>query len=59
MKDFTQFLSSENHLNLEKSLEKGELQSPSRQSVKLILSYSKALEARTSKYVKNVLMNLN
>lgn len=59
MKDFTQFYSSKNQLNMEQSLEKGELQSPSMQSVRTILSYSKALDARTSKYVKNVLMNLN
>ncbi len=59
MKDFTHLLPSKSQMNVEGSVEKDGLQSPSKQSLKNILAYSKALEARPSKLMKNMLIHLN
>ena len=59
MKNFTQNYSLKNQLNVEESPEEKGYQSPSKQSVKIILAYSKSLEAHRSKYTDEVLLNLN
>ena len=59
MKDSTHYFTSKNHLDMEVSHDKTRLHSPSNQSIKLIMAYSRSLEAHSSKYMKNVLMNLN
>lgn len=59
MKNFTQNYSPKNQLNVEANPEKNSLQSPKRQSVEFILAYSKSVEGRSSKYMNEMLINLN
>ena len=59
MKNSTHFITSKNHLNMEASPDKPRVHSPSGQSIRFILSYSRSLEAQSSKYMKDVLLNLN
>jgi hypothetical protein len=44
---------------MEASHEKTRLEIPSNKSIRLIMSYSKSLEAHSSKYMKDILLNLN
>lgn len=59
MKNFTQFYSSKNQMNVEANPEKKSLQSPKKQSIEFILAYSKSVEGRSSKYMNEMLINLN
>jgi len=44
---------------MEASPDKPRVHSPSDQSIRFILSYSRSIEAHTSKYMKDVVLNLN
>ena len=59
MKNSTHFITPKNHLNMEASPDKPRVHSPSDQSIRFILSYSRSIEAHTSKYMKDVVLNLN
>jgi len=59
MKNSTPYLTPKNHFNVEANTELNQLHSPSSQSINLILAYSKSLEARPSKFINKVLLNLN
>ena len=59
MKNFTQQSFLKNELNMEAKYEVDRLHIPSDQSIKFILAYSKSLEARRSKFVNDMLLNLN
>jgi hypothetical protein len=59
MKNFTQSYSSKNDSHLEASPEKECLPHPRKQSIEMILAYSKSLEVKRSNYVSDMLLTLN
>jgi hypothetical protein len=59
MKNFTQQSFLKNELNMEAKYDVDRLHIPSDQSIKFILAYSKSIEARRSKHINDMLLNLN
>ena len=59
MKNFTQQSFLKNELNMEAKYDVDRLHMPSDQSSKFILAYSKSIEAKLSKHINNMLLNLN
>lgn len=58
MKNFTPYYSSKNS-QMEASPEEKRLPQPQKQSIELILAYSKSLEAKRSEYMSEMLLTLN
>jgi len=59
MKNFTHYYSSKNDSHLEASPEEKRLPQPQKQSIEMILAYSKSLEAKRSEYMSDMLLTLN